>query len=90
MSGLRPVNDDIRKAAFEKTAQVKIYQLHLMAQIIDLAMSRGAFKGGEASQVGALFDSLVAGINKAYDMVENEVKKIDEIKLPSISENKIE
>ncbi len=59
-----------------------------MAQVIDLAMSRGAFRGPEASQIGALFDTLATGINKAYDITEDEIKKVNEIKLPSISEEK--
>jgi len=90
MSAIKPVNDEIRKIAFEKVAQVRIYNIHLMAQVIDLAMSRGAFRGAESSQVGALFDTLVGAINKAYDMTlaEEEKKKINEIKLPTISEEK--
>lgn len=86
MSGIRPVGDDVKKIAFEKVAQVRIYQLHLMAQVIDLAMKRGAFAASEASQVGALFDTLASGVNKAYDMAEKEIKEVGEIKLPSISE----
>jgi len=86
MSTVRPVSDDVKKIAFEKIAQVRIYQLHLMTQIIDLAMSRGAFRGPEASQIGALFDTLVSGINKAYDISEDEIKKVNELKLPSISD----
>lgn len=96
MSAIRPVNDEIKKVAMEKVAQVRIYNLNLMAQVIDLAMTRGAFRGAEASQVGALFDILVTGINKSYDLAEEELKKaaeaklpnIDEIKLPTISEDK--
>ncbi len=88
MSGIRQVSDEVKKLGSEKVAQVRIYQLHLMAQVIDLAMSRGAFRGPEASQIGALFDTLVSGVNKAYDITEDEIKKANEIKLPSISEDK--
>jgi hypothetical protein len=88
MSVIRPVTDDVRKVAFEKVAQVRIYNLHLMAQVIDLAMTRGAFRGAEASQVGALYDTLAGAVNKSYDMAEDEIKKVNEIKLPSISEDK--
>lgn len=80
MSGIRPVNEEVKKVASEKVAQVKIYQLHLMAQVIDLAMSRGAFRGPEASQIGALFDTLANGVNKAYDITEEEFKRSVEIK----------
>lgn len=88
MSGIRQVNDDIKRVAMEKVAQVRIYQLHLMAQVIDLAMKRGAFAAAEASQIGALFDTLATGVNKAYDMAEKELKEVSEIKLPTISEDK--
>jgi hypothetical protein len=93
MSVIRPVNDDVKKIAFEKVAQVRIYQLHLMAQVIDLAMKRGAFVASEASQIGALFDTLAAGVNKAYDITEKELresKEANEIKLPVIKEDKEE
>jgi hypothetical protein len=85
-TGIRVVNDDIKKIAFEKNAQVKIYQLHLMAQVIDLGCKRGAFSAAEASQIGALFDTLAVGINKAFDIAEEEIKK--DVKLPTIIEDK--
>ena len=85
MSVIKPVSDEVRKAAMEKVAQVRIYNLHLMAQIIDLAMSRGAFRGSEASQVGALFDTLAGAVNKAYDITIAEESNVD---LPPINEDK--
>jgi len=75
ITGIKIVTDEIKKVAHEKIAQVKIYQLHLMAHVIDLAISRGAFKGSEASQIGALFDTLAVGINKAYEIAEEDIKK---------------
>jgi len=89
MSGVRQVNDNVKTAAMEKIAQVRIFQLHLMAQVIDLAISRGAFRASEASQIGALFDTLCTGINKAFDITEEELKKAEELKkeeFPSINE----
>lgn len=86
MSVIKSVSDETKKLAYEKVAQVRIYQLHLMAQVIDIAMSRGAFKGQEASQIGALYDTLASGINKAYDIAENEIKSAGDIKLPGVSE----
>lgn len=88
MSVIRTVSDDVKKIANEKVAQVKIYQLHLLAQVIDLGCKRGAFGAAEASQIGALFDTLAAGVNKAYDITEEELKKAGESKLPTISEDK--
>lgn len=81
MSTLKIVNEDVKKIALEKIAQVKIYQLNLMAQIIDLAMSRGAFRGSEASQVGALFDTLINAINKAYELTEEDIKNSEDNKI---------
>jgi len=87
MSKIKQVNDDVKRLAMERVAHIKIYQLHLMVQLIDLGMSRGAFRGPEASQIGALFDTLVAGINKSFEITEEEIKKVNELKLPSISDN---
>ena len=90
MSAVRTVSEEVKKAAFEKVAQIHIYQLNLMAQVIDLGLKRGAFGGAEASQVGALYDTIVTGINKAIDIAEEESKKVEELKLPSITEEKAE
>jgi hypothetical protein len=75
MTTIKQVDDNIKNTAFEKSAQVKIYQLNLIAQVIDLAFKRGAFGGTEASQVGALYDTIVAGINRALELTEEELKK---------------
>jgi len=81
-AGIRQVSDEIKTLAFEKNAQIKIYQLELLARVIDLGCKRGAFGAAEASQIGALFDTLAVGVNKAYDIVEEELKRKEEIKLP--------
>ena len=86
MNGINPATDEVKKIAFEKVAQVRIYQLHLMAQVLDLAMTRGAVRGAEARQIGALFDTLATGVNRAFALAEEDIKKVSEIKLPSISE----
>jgi uncharacterized protein YggE len=38
--------------------QITIADLDTIKNIIDLACTRGAFRGGEISQVGAVFDKL--------------------------------
>ena len=38
--------------------QITIADLDTIKNIIDLACTRGAFRGGEVSQVGAVFDKL--------------------------------
>ena len=40
--------------------QLTLQDLTLIANIIDLSVQRGAFKGAEATTVGAQFDKLVA------------------------------
>ena len=44
----------------ENTTQITIADLDTIKNIIDLACTRGAFRGGEISQVGAVFDKLTA------------------------------
>ena len=39
-------------------ASLSLEELNALLQIVDLAVSRGAFRGAEASQVGAVFDRL--------------------------------
>jgi len=76
MTDKTDVSEEVKKLAFEKNAQVKIYQLYLLTEIINLASIRGAFKGPELSQVGALFDTLSTGINKAYEIAKEELKSL--------------
>ena len=42
----------------ENTTQITVADLDTIKNIIDLACTRGAFRGGEISQVGAVFDKL--------------------------------
>jgi uncharacterized protein YggE len=44
----------------ENTTQITIADLDTIKNIIDLACTRGAFRGGEVSQVGAVYDKLNA------------------------------
>jgi hypothetical protein len=51
----------------EQTAQeqivpesISLNDLQVLLQIVDLASSRGAFRGAELTQVGAIFDKLNA------------------------------
>jgi hypothetical protein len=39
---------------------VSLQDLQLLGQIVDLASQRGAFRGNELSQVGAVYDKLTA------------------------------
>ncbi len=73
---MNEVSEEVRKIAIEKIAHVKIYQLNLIVEIINLASTRGAFKGEELSHVGALYDTLVSGINKALEFAKEDLEKV--------------
>lgn len=53
---------------------ITLTDLQLMLQILDLASSRGAFRGAELTQVGAVFDKL----NKFLSYVAEQQKKAQE------------
>lgn len=44
----------------QEAPQLTLQDLTLIANIIDLSVQRGAFKGAEAETVGATFNKLVA------------------------------
>ena len=57
------VNEEVEQsveggAPEEQQASLSLEELNALLQIVDLAVSRGAFRGAEASQVGAVFDRL--------------------------------
>jgi len=45
-------------------ATLGVADLQNAAQVIDIAVSRGAFRAGEAAQVGTVFNRLTAFINQ--------------------------
>ena len=46
--------------AAQAPESISLNDLQLLLQIVDLASSRGAFRGAELTQVGAIFDKLNA------------------------------
>ena len=57
------VNEEVAQsvegeATADQQASLSLEELGALLQIVDLAVSRGAFRGAEASQVGAVFDRL--------------------------------
>jgi hypothetical protein len=60
----------------EVPESIGLQDLQVLAQIVDLASQRGAFRGNELTQVGAVFDKLstflafVAEQNKANEEAE--------------------
>jgi len=43
--------------------QITIADLDTLKNVVDLASSRGAFRGAELTQVGAIYDKLTAFLN---------------------------
>jgi hypothetical protein len=50
--------------------QITIADLDTIKNIIDLACTRGAFRGAEISQVGAVFDKLTTFLNAVIEQAK--------------------
>lgn len=59
----------------ENTQQITIADLDTIKNVIDLACTRGAFRGAELSQVGAVYDKLALFL----DAVVAQAKAQEEI-----------
>jgi hypothetical protein len=58
--------------------QITIADLDTIKNIIDLACARGAFRGAEASQVGAVYDKLTLFLDAVIAQAkEQEANKAD-------------
>ena len=47
--------------------QITVADLDALRSIVDIAVSRGAFRGAEMTQVGAVFDKLTAFLNSVVE-----------------------
>ena len=54
----------------ENNTQITIADLDTIKNIIDLACTRGAFRGAEISQVGAVFDKLTAFLQAVIEQAK--------------------
>ena len=54
---------------------ISLRDLDQIAQIIDLATTRGAFRGQELSTIGALYDKLATFLNSVKEQQENSRKE---------------
>ena len=61
-----PVNNTAPTEA-EAPVQLGVQDLQNAAQIIDIAMSRGAFRANEAAQVGAVYNKIEAFIKSVAE-----------------------
>lgn len=64
------MTEQTQAEALEAEATLTLRDLTMTANIIDLAVQRGAFKGAEAETVGAQFNRLVAIIKSIAPDVE--------------------
>lgn len=61
-----------------ENTQITIADLDTIKNIIDLACARGAFRGAEASQVGAVYDKLTLFLEAVIAQAkEQEANKAD-------------
>ena len=67
----------------ENTQQITIADLDTIKNIIDLACTRGAFRGGEVSQVGAVFDKLSAFLDAVIEQAKAQEQANAEESTPS-------
>jgi uncharacterized protein YggE len=62
----------------ENTTQITVADLDTIKNIIDLACTRGAFRGAEVSQVGAVFDKLTVFLEAVVAQAQaNELNNAD-------------
>ena len=60
-----------------ETQQITIADLDTIKNIIDLACTRGAFAGAEASQVGAMYDKLSLFLQAAIAQATEQTAQAD-------------
>ena len=53
-----------------ENTQITIADLDTIKNIIDLACTRGAFRGAEISQVGAVYDKLIAFLEAVIEQAK--------------------
>jgi hypothetical protein len=54
----------------ENTTQITVQDLGNLHAIVDLAAQRGAFRGSELAQVGAVFDKLTAFLEAVAEQAQ--------------------
>ena len=55
-----------------------VADLQNSAQIIDVAVQRGAFKAGEAAQVGAIYNKIMAFVNQVTEQQKTQQEEAAE------------
>ena len=72
------VGDAPAEAPAQNDPALSLDELNMLMQIVDLAVQRGAFRGSEASQVGAVFDKLSSFLGAVAEAQQAEAPQGDE------------
>lgn len=85
------VNEEVEQsveggAPEEQQASLSLEELNALLQIVDLAVSRGAFRGAEASQVGAVFDRLNNFLSIVAQSQQAEAEATEGVEAPAEAE----
>ena len=89
------VNEEVEQsveggAPEEQQASLSLEELNALLQIVDLAVSRGAFRGAEASQVGAVFDRLNNFLSIVAQSQQAEAEATEGVEAPAEAEAPVE
>lgn len=85
--------EDEKQKAFKMKAEITIYSLMQIAEIINLSSTRGAFKANELSQIGTLYDKITSGIDNAFKLIREKNKDAipeegeEELKITDLTDN---
>ena len=71
------VPEAIQGAPEAPEASIGLNDLQLLRQIVDLATQRGAFRGAELTQVGAVFDKLAGFLDQMIAALEEAESHVD-------------
>ena len=63
--------------------------LNLIKEIIDISTSRGAFRGAELSQIGAVYDSINSGLEKGFELTKKDLDKVAVVPVETRKDSKI-
>ena len=72
---VKEMSEQVQEAQTDSVPEsISLQDLQVLLQIVDLASSRGAFRGAELTQVGAIFDKL----NTFLSFIAEQQKARDE------------
>lgn len=72
------MSEETTQTETQEEPKVTLNDLQLLAQVVDLASSRGAFRGNELTQVGAVYDKLTGFLNHVAEKQKAEAEAAEE------------